>query len=132
MEEHMYRAFENRVLRKIPGPKQDKVTRGYRKLHEEHPDSYSSSNIFGLIKEDKGGVCGMYGEKKNTWCGNLKERNPLEYLRADGRKTHLKDLKGLEGVVCINLAQDRDKWRALVNTTMNLQVPANGVEGGIS
>jgi hypothetical protein len=65
------------------------------------------------------------------WCGNLKERNLLEYLRADGRITDLKDIRGLEGVVCANLAQDRDKWRALVNT-MNLQVPANGVEGGIS
>ena len=55
----------------------------------------------------------------------------MEYLRADGRITDLKDLRGLEGVVCINLAQDRDTWRALVNT-INLHVPANGVEGGIS
>jgi hypothetical protein len=59
-------------------------------------------------------------------CGNLKERNPLQYLCADGRITDLKDLRGLEGVVSINLAEDRDKWRALVNT-MNLQVPANRV-----
>jgi hypothetical protein len=30
---------------------------------------------------------------------------------------------GLEGINGIGLAQDRDKWRALVNAVMNLQVP---------
>jgi hypothetical protein len=31
--------------------------------------------------------------------------------------------KGWDGVDWIDLAQDRDRWRALVNTVMNLQVP---------
>jgi hypothetical protein len=30
---------------------------------------------------------------------------------------------GWDGIDWIELAQDRDKWRALVNTVMNLQVP---------
>jgi hypothetical protein len=30
---------------------------------------------------------------------------------------------GLDGMDWIDLAQDRDQWRALVNTVMNLQVP---------
>jgi len=30
---------------------------------------------------------------------------------------------GLEGVDWIHLAQDRDQWRAVVNTIMNLRVP---------
>jgi hypothetical protein len=32
---------------------------------------------------------------------------------------------GWDGMDWINLAQDRDQWRALVNTVMNLQVPQN-------
>jgi hypothetical protein len=34
-EEHRLRIFQNRVLRRIFGPKSDKVTRGWRKLHNE-------------------------------------------------------------------------------------------------
>jgi hypothetical protein len=30
---------------------------------------------------------------------------------------------GLEGVAWINVAQDRDRWRAFVNTVMNIRVP---------
>ena len=43
--------FENRVLRRIFGPKRDKVTGEWRKLHnEELNDLYSSPNIFHVIK----------------------------------------------------------------------------------
>jgi hypothetical protein len=34
-EEHRLRVFENRVLRRIFGPKRDEVTGGWRKLHNE-------------------------------------------------------------------------------------------------
>jgi hypothetical protein len=45
-EEHRLRVFENRVLRRIVGPKRDEVTGEWRKLHnEEHPDLYSSPCI---------------------------------------------------------------------------------------
>jgi hypothetical protein len=45
------RVFENRVLRKIFGPKVDEVTGDWRNLHsKELQDLYSSSNIIQLIK----------------------------------------------------------------------------------
>jgi hypothetical protein len=43
--------FENRVLRRIFGPKRDEVTREWSKLRtEERNDLYSSPNIFRVIK----------------------------------------------------------------------------------
>ena len=50
-EERRLRVFENRVLRKIFGPKRDKVTVEWRKLHiEELNDLYCSPNIVRVIK----------------------------------------------------------------------------------
>ena len=50
-EEHRLRVFENRVLRRIFGPKRDRVTGEWRKLHhEELNDLYSSPNIVRVIK----------------------------------------------------------------------------------
>ena len=50
-EEHRLRVFENRVLRRIFGPKRDGLTGEWRKLHnEELNDLYSSPNIERVIK----------------------------------------------------------------------------------
>jgi hypothetical protein len=50
-EEHRLRVFENRVFRRIFGPKRDEVTRGWRKLHnEELHGLYSSPSIIRVIK----------------------------------------------------------------------------------
>jgi hypothetical protein len=49
--EHRLRVFENKVLRRIFGPKRDEVTGGWRKLHnEEVRDLYSSPSIIRIIK----------------------------------------------------------------------------------
>jgi hypothetical protein len=50
-EEYRLRVFENRVLRRIFGPKRDEVMGEWRKLHnEELHDLYSSPNIIRIIK----------------------------------------------------------------------------------
>jgi hypothetical protein len=49
-DEHRLRVFENRVLRRIFGPKRDEVMGEWRKLHsEELRDLYSSSSIIRII-----------------------------------------------------------------------------------
>jgi hypothetical protein len=74
-EERRLRVFENRVLRKILGPKRDEVTREWRKLHsEELNDLYCSPNIFRVIKLRRirwvGHVARMRGEERCIWgCG---------------------------------------------------------------
>jgi hypothetical protein len=50
-EKHTVRVFENRVLRRIFGPKRDEVTGGWRKQHnEELHNLYSSPSRFRMIK----------------------------------------------------------------------------------
>jgi len=50
-EKHRLRVFEDRVLRRIFGPKRDELTREWRKLHnEELNDLYSSPNIVRMTK----------------------------------------------------------------------------------
>jgi hypothetical protein len=63
----------------------------------------------------------------NIWLGNLKGRDHLEDIGVDGRwedniRMYLREI-GWEGVDWIHVAQDRDHWKAFVNTVMNLCVP---------
>jgi hypothetical protein len=71
MEEHRLRVFENRVLRRISGPKRDEMTGGWRKLHnEELRNLYSSPSIIRMIKSRRmrwaGHVARMM-EKQNAY-----------------------------------------------------------------
>jgi hypothetical protein len=69
-EEHRLRVFENRVLRRIFGPKRDEVTGEWRKLHnEELHDLYSSPSITRIIKSRRmrwAGHIARMGEKRNA------------------------------------------------------------------
>jgi hypothetical protein len=76
--------FENRVLRRIFGPKRDEVTGGWRKLHnEELPDLYSSPSIIRIIKSRRmrwAGHVARMGEKMNACrllVGKPEGRRPL-------------------------------------------------------
>ena len=58
------------------------------------------------------------------WWGNLRERDHLEDADVDGRIILRWIFRKRDGGMNWNdLAQDRDRWRALVNEVMNLMVP---------
>jgi hypothetical protein len=105
------------------------VTGGWRKLHnEELHNFYSSPNR--MIKSRRmrwAGVAQM-GEKRNAYrilVGKPEGKRPLgrpRYVWVNNIKMDLRGI-GWDGMDWINLAQDRDQWRALVNTVMNLRVP---------
>jgi hypothetical protein len=68
------------------------------------------------------------GEKRTAYTILVRKpegKRPLGRPRrrwVDNIKMALREI-GLDGVDWIKLAQDRDQWRALVNTVMNLRVP---------
>jgi hypothetical protein len=75
-----------------------------------------------------GRACITNGEKRNAYrilVGKLEGKRPLGRQRrkwVDNIKTDLREI-GWDGMDWIDLAQDRNQWRDLVNTVMNLRVP---------
>jgi hypothetical protein len=75
-----------------------------------------------------GRVCSANGEKRNAYrilVGNPEGKRPLCKLRrrwVDNIKMDLREI-GWDDMHRIDLAQDRDQWRALVNAITNLRVP---------
>jgi hypothetical protein len=120
------------VLRRIFGPRRDEVTGEWRRLHyEELNDLYSSPNIVRVRKSRKMGWAGhvaRMGEEMGVYrvlVGKPEEKRPLRRSRhrcVDNIRTDLEEV-GCGYVDWIGLAQDRDRWRTLVNAVMNLRVP---------
>jgi hypothetical protein len=71
LEEHKLRVFENRVLRRIFGPKRDEVTGEWRKLNnEELHNLYSFPDIIRQVKANEvGGACGTHGRREKSVQG---------------------------------------------------------------
>jgi hypothetical protein len=122
--------FENRVLRRIFGPKREEDG-SCRKFHNDEIHSlYSSPNIIRVIKSRRmrwaGHVASM-GEGRGVYrllIGKPEGKRPLGRPRRrweDNIKMELKEI-GIDGANWIQLAQDRVQWRACVNTVMNLRV----------
>jgi hypothetical protein len=125
--------FENRVLRRIFVPKKGEVTGAWRKLHNEDlRDLYSSPSLIRIIKSRRmrwaGHIARMGEEKKNAYrllVGKPEVKRPLGRPRLRWMNNIRMDLGevGWRDVDRIGLAQDRNRWKALVNSVLNLRVP---------
>ena len=131
-DERRLRVFENRVLRRVFGPKMDEVTGEWRKLHNEGlSDLYSLPNIVRVVKSRRmrwAGHVARMGEGRDVHrvlVGKPEGKRPLGRHRRrweDNIKMDLQEVGGNCGD-WMELAEDRERWRALVSTVRNLRVP---------
>jgi hypothetical protein len=119
--------FENRVLKRIFGPKRDEMTREWKKLHnEELHDLYSSPSIIRIIKwrrMRRAGHVARMGEKRNTYrllVGTPEGKRPLGRPRRRWVDNIRMDL-GEKGWGDVTL--DRNRLKDLVNSGLNLRFP---------
>jgi hypothetical protein len=126
-EEHRFRTLENRALRRIFVPEREEEAGGWRRLHnEELHNLYASPNIVRMMTTWAEHVASM-GEMRNAYKIFI---GKYEWTRPFGRPKRRRegnirmDLKetGWENVGCMRLAEDKNQWRAVVNTVMNLRV----------
>ena len=129
-EEGRLRVSENRALKKVFGPKREEVTGEWRKLHnEELNDMYSC--IVRMLKSRRmrwAGHVARMGEDRGVQrvlVGKPEGKRPLGRQRRrweDKIKMDLQEVGGGRGD-WMELAQDRDRWRALVGTVRDFRVP---------
>ncbi|PSN50350.1 hypothetical protein C0J52_07583 [Blattella germanica] len=130
-EEKRLRVFENKVLRKIFGPKRDEETGEWRRLHNtELKDLYGTPDIIRKFKSHRlrwaGHVTHMRDERgvRRILEGKPEGKRPVGRPRMKWENNINHDLGEVDytGNDWKTLAQDRDVWIAYVRTAMNLQV----------
>jgi hypothetical protein len=115
-EKHKLRVFENKMLRRIFGPKRDRVTGGWRKLHDEELHNLCSSpSIIRIIKSRRmrwAGHMARMGEKRNVYRLLVRKSEGKRPL-GRSRRRWIVNIKvdllevGVSVVDWIGLAQDR-------------------------
>jgi len=126
------RLFKNMVLRRGFGPERDEVTGESRKLHnEELSDLYSLPNIVRVVNSRRmrcAGHVALMGEGRGVHrvlVGKPEGKRTLGRPRRrweDNIKMDFQEMGGSRGD-WVELAQDRERWRALVSTVVNIRVP---------
>ena len=118
------------MFRRVFGSKRDEVTGEWRKLHnEELRDLYSLPNIVRVVKSRRmrwAGHVALMGEERGVHrvlVGKPEGKRRLGRPRRGWEDNIKMDLREVGGGDWMELAQDRDRWWALVNTVMNLRVP---------
>ena len=117
---------------RVFGPKRDEETGEWGKLHnEELSDLYSLRSIVRVVKSRRmrwAGHVARMGEGRGVHrvlVRKLEGKSPLGRPRRRWEDNINMDIREVGGscVDRMELAQDRDRWRALVNTVRNLRVP---------
>ena len=117
-----------RLLRRVFGPKRDEVRREWRILHNEDlRDLYSSLNIICVINSRImrwAGHVACKGERGEAYRVLVGKPEGIGRPRRRWEDNIVIDLQDVgRGIDWTDMAQDRDRWRALVNSVMNSRVP---------